>query len=208
MKKLHVITIAFLTFMSALANAQNVTPVDFMDTNPYQLRNNPSVVMPYDSHVSVVIGNICGDFRNLNFRLENAFGYDAFDRPTVIDLKQLANSLNPENSMNSTFDMEVLGLGRKLRHGYLTYSHRVRFQSNCNYTDDLFQLAASGNAAFETNRGMIKWNAMIVVGQKSLSDSAVRFALLDATSKEVQHEQDYIRSRSRNRNGRRDGAGR
>ena len=148
MKKLHVITIAVLTFMSALANAQNVTPVDFMDTNPYQLRNNPSVVMPYDSHVSVVIGNICGDFRNLNFRLENAFGYDASGRPTVIDLKQLANSLNPENSMNSTFDMEVLGFGRKLRHGYLTYSHRVRFQSNCNYTDDLFQLAASGNAAF------------------------------------------------------------
>lgn len=148
MKKLQIISIAFLTFLSAMAKAQNVTPVDFMDTNPYQLRNNAAAVMPYDSHVSLAIGNICADFRNLDFRLKNAFAYDASGRPSVIDLNRLANSLNPENSMNSTFDMEVLGVGRKLRHGYLTYSHRVRFQSACNYSDDLFQLAASGNAAF------------------------------------------------------------
>ena len=148
MKKLHIISLAVLGFVSAMANAQNVSPVDFMDTNPYQLRSNASLVFPCDSYFSIGIGNICGDFRNLDFRLKNAFSYDVSGRPSAIDLNQLANSLNPENSMNSTFDMEVLGAGFKLRHGYLTYSHRIRFQSNCSYSDDLFQLAASGNAAF------------------------------------------------------------
>ena len=38
---------------------------------------------------------------------------------------------------------------------------------------------------------MIKWNAMIVVGQKSLSDSDVRFALLDATSNESAYAKGY-----------------
>ena len=148
MKKIQFFNIAILAFVSLVANAQNVSPVDFMDSNPYQLRNNPSAVMPYDSHVSVAIGNICGDFRNLDFRMKNLFGYDASGRPSVIDLKQFANSLNPVNSMNSAFDMEVLGIGRKSHYGYVTYSHRLRFQSACNYSDDLFQLAASGNAAF------------------------------------------------------------
>ena len=38
---------------------------------------------------------------------------------------------------------------------------------------------------------MIKWNAMIVVGQKSLSDSVMRFALLDATSKGSAYAKGY-----------------
>ena len=35
MKKLKIFSIAVLTFVSAMAVAQNVSPVDFMDTNPY-----------------------------------------------------------------------------------------------------------------------------------------------------------------------------
>lgn len=35
MKKLHFINIAILTIASVMAKAQNVSPVDFMDTNPY-----------------------------------------------------------------------------------------------------------------------------------------------------------------------------
>ena len=168
MKRLQIISIAILSFVSAMAVAQNVSPVDFMDTNPYQLRNNPSAVMPYDSHVSVAIGNICGDFRNLDFRMKNLFGYDASGRPSVIDLKQFANSLHPENSMDFNFDMEVLGIGRKSRHGYVTYSHRVRFQSASNYSDDLFQLAASGNAAFvgENNPADMKLDMNLLAFQE------------------------------------------
>lgn len=128
--------------------AQDVSPVDFMKTNPYQLKNNPSADLPYDSHFSVGIGNICGDFRNLDFRMDNMFRYDASGKPSVIDLKNFANSLQPENGLNFTLDLEVLGFGKRLRHGYLTYSHRVRFQWANNISDDLFQFAASGNTAF------------------------------------------------------------
>lgn len=168
MKKLKIFSIAVLTFVSAMAAAQNVSPVDFMDTNPYQLRNNPSAVMPYDSHFSLVVGNLSGDFRNLDFRLKNAFVYDNTGRPSIVDLKQLANSLNPVNSMNSAFDMEVLGFGRKSRHGYVTYSHRIRFQSACDYSDDLFQLAASGNAAFvgENNPADMKMDMNLMAFQE------------------------------------------
>lgn len=168
MKRLQIFSIAVLSFVTAMAVAQNVSPVDFMDTNPYQLKDNASAVMPYDSHVSLAIGNVCGDFRNQDFRLKNLFDYDASGRPSVIDLKQLANSLHPENGMNSAFDMEVLGVGRKLRRGYITYSHRVRFQSICNYSDDLLQLAASGNAAFvgENNPADMKLDMNLMAFQE------------------------------------------
>ena len=148
MKKLHFINIAILTIVSVMAKAQNVSPVDFMDTNPYQLRSYASLVFPYDSYFSIGIGNLCGDFRSMDVRLKNMFDYDASGRPSSINLKQFANSLNPENCVASTFDMEVLGLGIKSRHGFVTFSHRVRIQSAGSYTDDLFQLAASGNSAF------------------------------------------------------------
>lgn len=147
MKKLQIISILALTFVSAIANAQNISPVDFMKTNPYKLRSNPSSDLPYDSHVSIGLGNICGDIRNLNFRLDNVFRYDASGRPSVIDLKNFANSLDPENGFNSILDLEVLGFGKKSKHGYVTYSHRVRFQLSSTISDDLFQMVAFGNAA-------------------------------------------------------------
>ena len=146
-------TICLLLFSLAVLHlsAQEVSPVDFMKTNPYQMRNNPSTELPYDSHVAIGIGNICGDFRNLNFRLDNLFRHDASGKPVAIDLNGFANSLQSENGLNSTLDYEVLGFGKKSRHGYVTYSHRVRFQWSNNVSDDLFQLAAFGNGAFVGN---------------------------------------------------------
>ena len=90
-------TLCFLLYSLVVVQlkAQDVSPVDFMKTNPYQLKNNPSADLPYDSHFSVGIGNICGDFRNLDFRMDNMFRYDASGKPSVIDLKNFANSLQP-----------------------------------------------------------------------------------------------------------------
>ena len=147
-KSIKTICFLLLAFVVLQLKAQEVSPVDFMKTNPYQLRSNPSADLPYDSHVSVGIGNICGDFRNLDFRMDNLFRYDASGRPSVIDLNYFAESLQPENGLNSTLDLEVLGFGKKTRHGYVTFSHRVRFQWANNINDDLFRLAAYGNAAF------------------------------------------------------------
>ena len=147
-KAIKTVCLLLLAFAVLQIKAQDVSPVDFMKTNPYQLKYNPSADVPYDSHISIGIGNICGDFRNLDFRMDNVFRYDASGKPAAIDLNKFANSLQPDNGLNSTLDLEVLGFGKKSRHGYVTYSHRVRFQWSNNINDDLFQLAAFGNGAF------------------------------------------------------------
>ena len=59
-----------LTLSSAVVCAQEVSPVDFMRLNPYQLKSNPAADLPYESVMSMVIGNI--GRRNNQRRFANA----------------------------------------------------------------------------------------------------------------------------------------
>ena len=77
----------------AVAQAQEVSPVDFMRYNPYQTKANPATDLPYESAMSLVIGNIGLDIQNTTFRYDNLFDFNAEGRPTAINLRQFANSL-------------------------------------------------------------------------------------------------------------------
>ena len=59
MKKLiRAITLIALFLAFVPTWAQTVSPVDFMRFNPYQMNANPATDLPYQSVMSLVIGNI------------------------------------------------------------------------------------------------------------------------------------------------------
>ena len=72
-KAYRILTILTLAFAFASANAQQVSPVDFMRLNPYQINANPATDLPYQSVMSLVIGNIDLNVQNTTLRYDNLF---------------------------------------------------------------------------------------------------------------------------------------
>ena len=83
MKKLYKnFTLMMAVFAIAAGQAQEVSPVDFMRMNPYQMKANPAADLPYESVMSLLVGNIGLDVQNTTLRYDNLFDFeDSF--PTV-----------------------------------------------------------------------------------------------------------------------------
>lgn len=133
----------------AVAQAQEVSPVDFMRYNPYQTKANPATDLPYESAMSLVIGNIGLDIQNTTFRYDNLFDFNAEGRPTAINLRQFANSLKESNFMGLNVNVDLFTLYRRInKKSYITINYGVKAQGDAKINDGLFQLLAYGNSAF------------------------------------------------------------
>ena len=155
MNKKTRITIALALFLAAVsAEAQVVSPVDFMRMNPYQMNSNPATDLPYLSYMSLLVGNTGLDVKNTGLRYDNFFDFDAQGKPATINLKKFANSIYEDNSLDFSVNANLFSLGKRLNKGMITfgYDERVRGSLGCN--DGLVKLLANGNAAFvgEENR--------------------------------------------------------
>ena len=79
MKKLYrFVAVLASVFALASANAQQVSPVDFMRMNPYQMKANPATDLPYESVMSIFIGDIGYDVQNTSFRYDKLFDWVVF----------------------------------------------------------------------------------------------------------------------------------
>lgn len=132
----------------AVAQAQEVSPVDFMRYNPYQMKANPATDLPYESVMSLLIGNFALDIQNPTFRYDNLFDFDAEGRPATINLRQFANSLKESNYFGLNANVDLFTLYRRLNKGMITINYGVKVQSDAKINDGLFQLLACGNSAF------------------------------------------------------------
>ena len=105
-----ILSVLVLVFFFASAKGQQVSPVDFMRLNPYQMNANPATDLPYQSVMSLVIGNIGLDVQNTTLHYDNLFDFDAQGRPSTINLRQLANSLKKNNflGLNANWDLFTL----------------------------------------------------------------------------------------------------
>lgn len=150
MKKMNRVLLASALMMLGVVNAyaQNASPVDFMRMNPYQLKANPATDLPYESMMSLLIGNVSVGVQNTSLRYNNFFDFDAQGRPDVVNLCKLANSLNKQNYLGLDVNYNFFYLGRRLKHGMLTYEHNIRSQATAKYNDGPFKLLAFGNSAF------------------------------------------------------------
>ena len=96
-KSYRFVAVLALLFAFVSVRAQQVSPVDFMRLNPYQMKANPATDLPYESVMSLVIGNIGFDVQNTGLRYNNLFDFDAQGRPATYNLRKLVNSLKEKN---------------------------------------------------------------------------------------------------------------
>lgn len=139
--------LAVLAFQPLLA--QEVSPVDFMRLNPYQINANPATDLPYQSVMSMVIGNFNLDVQNTTLRFDNLFDFDAQGRPATVNLRQFANSLEEDNYLGLDAGMDLFTLYKRLKKkGLVTIDYGVKVHGDVKVNDGLFKLLGYGNSAF------------------------------------------------------------
>ena len=149
MKNLYRIVMASAIVLGAVAmQAQTVSPVDFMRMNPYQMKTNPAADLPYESVMSLVVGNIGLDVQNTTLRYDNLFEFDAQGLPQTVNLRQFANSLKENNFLGFDVNMDFFTLYHRLNKGMITFNYGVKVQGDVEFNDGLFKLLGYGNGAF------------------------------------------------------------
>ena len=150
MNKLNrIIAVFALTIWFVSVGAQEVSPVDFMRMNPYQMKANPATDLPYESVMSLVVGNIGLDVQNSTLRYDNLFEFDAQGKPTTINPRKFANSLRENNFLGINLNVDLFTLSRRLnRNSMLTFNYGVKTQADMKFNDGLFKLLSYGNSVF------------------------------------------------------------
>ena len=174
-KLLRNIALMAAVFAIASAQAQEVSPVDFMRMNPYQMKANPAMDLPYESVMSLVVGNIGVDVQNTTLRYDNLFDFDAQGRPATISLSQFANSLKASNYLGLNANMDLFTLYRRLNKGMLTINYGVKAQADAKVNDGLFKLLGYGNSAFTGESNPVKIN--MDVNAQAYQELAVGYQL-------------------------------
>ena len=157
-KSYRFVAVLALLFAFVSVRAQQVSPVDFMRLNPYQMKANPATDLPYESVMSLVIGNIGFDVQNTGLRYNNLFDFDAQGRPATYNLRKLANSLKEKNFLGLNVNVDLFTLYRRLNKGMLTINYGVKAQADAKYNDGLFKLLGYGNGAFVGENNPVKVN--------------------------------------------------
>ena len=170
MKGIKTIVFAFALLTGFVATqAQEVSPVDFMRYNPYQTKANPAIDLPYESVMSLVIGNIDLDIQNTSLRYDNFFEFDAQGRPSTVNLRQFANSLKENNFLGINFNLDLFTLYRRLDNkSYIIINYGVKAQADAKMNDGLFKLLGYGNSSFvgENNPAVASMDVNAMVYQE------------------------------------------
>ena len=153
-----ILSVLALVFAFASAKGQQVSPVDFMRLNPYQMNANPAADLPYQSVMSLVIGNIGLDVENTTLRYDNLFEFDAQNRPSIVNLRQFANSLKENNFLGVQANWDLFTLYKRFNKDLWTFNWDVKVQGDVKYNDGLFKLLGYGNSAFVGEDNPVKVN--------------------------------------------------
>ena len=153
-----ILSVLALVFAFASAKGQQVSPVDFMRLNPYQMNANPAADLPYQSVMSLVIGNIGLDVENTTLRYDNLFEFDAQNRPSIVNLRQFANSLKENNFLGVQANWDLFTLYKRFDKDLWTFNWGVKVQGDLKYSDGLFKLLGYGNSAFVGEDNPVKVN--------------------------------------------------
>lgn len=141
-------TLVLVALMSSVSLAQMVSPVDFMRNNPRSTFANPAFFTTDYGYFDLGLGGFNFGIQNIGLKYDNFFRFNEAGQPYVLDINQGVESLRDENYLNTFMNFDFFNCGRRTRHGYFTYLHRVRELQTFSYNKDLVQLLANGNAAF------------------------------------------------------------
>lgn len=168
MKNLNKILVAALLLSFSFAKAQDVTPLDFLRMNPYQMKSNPATELPYQSVFAILVGNASFGIQNSGLYYDNCFNFDAQGVPQSFNLRKLADGLSKDNYLSFGAGNNFFSLYRRLSKGMLTIGLDMRMQGEMSYNDGLFKLLGYGNSAFvgENNPAAINLNFNMLAYQQ------------------------------------------
>jgi hypothetical protein len=137
----------FVAVLTSSSMAQ-LSPVDFMRNNPRATFANPATYTVDNGYFDLAIGGINFGLINSGLKYDKFFKFDGNGYPTTLDLDKGIASLQNVNYLNTYLNFDIFNCGLRTKHGYFTYTHRLRETESLSFTKDLLQLIAQGNASF------------------------------------------------------------
>ena len=154
----HIIIMVVLLLSVVSGKSQEVSPVDFMRMNPYQMKANPATDLPYESVMSLFVGNIGLNLQNNTLRYDNLFDFNVQGQPTTLNLRKLANSVKESNFFGMNANVDLFTLFRRLNKGMITIDYGVKTFADMKYNDGMFKLLGYGNSSFVGESNPVKIN--------------------------------------------------
>lgn len=179
MKKIRLyITLMFVAVLTSSSMAQ-LSPVDFMRNNPRSSFANPSTYIVDNGYFDFALGGINFGLINSGLKYDQFFKFDGNGYPTTLDLDKGVASLQDVNYLNTYFNFDIFNCGFRTKHGFFTYTHRLREMESLSFTKDLLQLIAQGNGSFlgDSNPANIELNLAARIFQEF--DFGYQMALTD-----------------------------
>lgn len=129
-----------------------------LGTSSYGQNNNlnimgdwsSSIIQPgriSDGTISAYAGVVSFDLDFSPITLNKALKTQT-DGSTIFDLKNIVGELNPNNLFSASTEVHTFGLGLKIGNIGLSVGHAMKLDVAVDYTDDLINLAAFGNAPY------------------------------------------------------------
>lgn len=149
MKKIIIVAITLIvSVFSTLSQAQNVSPVDFMRNNPRAVFANPSFFTPEFGYFDFGLGGINIGVQNTGLKYKRIFQVNQAGQPVAINLNQAVAGLRNTNNLNMFLNYDIFNCGRMTRHGFFSYSHRIRVMETFRFNKGMLELLANGNGSF------------------------------------------------------------
>ena len=130
------------------AMSQYISPVDFMVNNPRSMFANPAFHTDEFGFFDFALGGININVQNVGLKYDKFFTFNGSGQPVQINLDEGVASLRNMNYLNANVSLDVFNCGRRTKHGFFTYTHRIRVLETFRYSKDLVSLLAKGNAAY------------------------------------------------------------
>jgi len=141
------LALMMMTMLASKSFAQ-LSPVDFMRNNPRAVYANAATYTVDDGFFDLLLGGINFGLMNQGLKYDNFFKFNDYGQPVALMLNDGIASLGKVNYLNTYLTFDIFNCGRRTRHGYFNYAHRMREIQSFSYSRDFLQLIAQGNGSF------------------------------------------------------------
>ncbi len=140
----NIYMIICLLCIVASAQAQESRTVHFMKYNPYSTLLNPAAEVNYKGYFGLpILSNFYLNVENVGLNYSKLF--EDNETGKTLTVNDFIDHLHKTNRLNLDLNLEVLSLGFKTKHLFVTISDRIRTQAYLFYPQTLFKLPLQGN---------------------------------------------------------------
>ena len=144
----NIVVVLLMAVGMPAAMSQYISPVDFMMNNPRSMFANPAFHTDEFGFFDFALGGVNFTVQNAGLKYDNFFTFNDAGQPVQLNLDNGVASLRDMNYLNANVAWDVFNCGRRTKHGFFTYTHRIRVMETFRYSKDLMELVAKGNAAY------------------------------------------------------------